>query len=358
MTNEPRAQRLPWIIGLVLLVGTASGAGWFLNHTPVGGGTASAHSEQGPASPPVTVCFGQVDAEPGITKLYPLVTGRVLEIVAEGSEVKKGDVLLKLDRRMAESKLREAEADLKAARELQLLAANLPAQHSRKKEQQHAAVEAVRHQREAAFQEYKVKEQLFNENNIGLNIKMAYEEAVKKFDAMVKVEEAKLEELKLFDAQPQAEINRAAADVAVKEARVDLASVALKECTMLAPSDGTVLRVHAHAGEVLGASPNIPAIQFCPAGPKIIRAEVLQEWAYRVEIGQEVIIEDDTFAGATWQGRVQRVSDWFAEKRNKIYEPLMVNDVRTLECLIEVTSEGRPLRIGQRVRVKIKQAGA
>ena len=54
---------------------------------------------------------------------------------------------------------------------------------------------------------------------------------------MVKLEEAKLEELRLFDSQPQAEINRAAADVAVKEARIDLAAVALKECTLLAPAD-------------------------------------------------------------------------------------------------------------------------
>ena len=133
------------------------------------------------------------------------------------------------------------------------------------------------------------------------------------------------------------------------------AEFALKECVLLAPEDGTVLRVLTHPGEILGPTPAAPALQFCPKGPKIIRAEVLQEWAYRVDNGQEVTIEDDTFAGATWQGRVKRVSQWFAEKRHKIFEPFMVNDVRTLECLIEVTSEGRPLRIGQRVRVKIKQ---
>ena len=34
MINEPRTHRLPWIIGLMLLVGSALGAGWFLNHTP------------------------------------------------------------------------------------------------------------------------------------------------------------------------------------------------------------------------------------------------------------------------------------------------------------------------------------
>jgi multidrug resistance efflux pump len=356
MMNEPRPQRLPWVVGLVLLLVTATGAGWFLNHTPAGGETSFSEKSAGAGSPPVTVCFGMVDADPGVTKLYPVVSGRVLEIVPEGTEVKKGDVLLKLESRVAESKLQEAKADLAAAKESQAMAAKLPEQHKRKLEQQEAAVQAYRHQRESTYRDYKIKEEVVNENHINLNIKLAYEAMVKKLDALVQAEEAKLAELKLFESQPQAEMRRADADVAAKEARVDLADYALKECNLLAPADGTVLRVHTHAGEVLGANPTAPAIQFCPTGPKIIRAEVLQEWAYRVEGGQEVTIEDDTFAGATWQGRVKRVSQWFAEKRNKIFEPFMVNDVRTLECLIEVTSEGRPLRIGQRVRVKIQSS--
>jgi multidrug resistance efflux pump len=352
MTNEPRPQRLPWIIGLLLLVGTASGAGLFLNQSPAGGDTSQG---QGVSTPPVTVCIGMVDAEPGVTKLYPLVPGRVLSVVPEGAEVHKGDVLLKLDPRMAEFKLRQAKADCDAAKQLQAQAANLPEQHQLKKKQQQAAVEAAKHQREAAFQEFKVKEQLLADKVISSNHKLAYEEVVKKLDAIVKAEELKMEELTLFDTQAQADISRAAADVAAKEASVDQAAFALKECNLVAPTDGTVLRVQTHEGEVLGANPTAPAIQFCPKGPKIIRAEVLQEWAYRVEKDQEVTIEDDTFAGATWKGRVKRVSGWFAEKRNKIYEPFMMNDVRTLECVIEVTSEGRPLRIGQRVRVKIRQ---
>jgi HlyD family secretion protein len=352
MKNEPRPHRLPWIIGLVLLLGTVLGTGWFLNHSPAGGDASYTETDKGPL---VTVCIGQVDADPGVTKLFPLVQGRVLEVVAEGKEVKKDDVLLRLDSRMAEYKLREAQADLAAAKELQAQAAKLPEHQKRKMEQQEAALEAVKHQREAVFREYKVKEELFKDNNISVNIKVAYEEMVKRLDSMVKAEEAKLEELKLFNSQPQADINRALADVAAKEARLDQAAFALKECNLVAPADGTVLRVLVRPGELLGTNPTGPAIQFCPSGPTIIRAEVLQEWAYRVENGQEVAIEDDTFAGHSWRGRVKHVSNWFADKRNKIFEPYMVNDVRTLECIIEVTSEGRPLRIGQRVRVKIKQ---
>lgn len=357
MINEPHPQRTPWIAGCLLLLGTLVGAGWFWHHNPAGGDTSLAEKSNISAPPAVTVCIGQVDSDVGVVKLHPLVQGRVLDVVAEGTEVKKGDVLLKLDSRLAEYKLREAQADLAAAKELQAQAKNLPEQHRRKLEQQLAAVDGVKHQRESTYREFKVKEQLFNEKVLGLDVKIAYEETVKKLDAMVKAEEAKLAELKLFDSQPAADIQRAAADVAAKEARLDQAAFALKECNLEAPADGTVLRVLVNAGEVIGSNPVGPAIQFCPKGRKIIRAEVLQEWAYRVAKGQEVTIEDDTYAGATWQGRVQRVSDWFAEKRNKIFEPFMVNDVRTLECLIEVTSEGRPLRIGQRVRVKIKQNG-
>src|SRR5687768_7184479 len=106
MNNEPRAQRLPWLIGLVLLLGTALGTGWFLNYTPAEGDSYADKDR----APTLTVCLGQVDADPGVTKLFPAVAGRVLQVVAEGKEVFNGEVLLKLDSRLAEFKLREAEA--------------------------------------------------------------------------------------------------------------------------------------------------------------------------------------------------------------------------------------------------------
>src|SRR5437773_2192080 len=154
MKNEPSLQRWPWIIGLVLLLGTALGTGWFLNHTPAGGDGSYSDKDNGP---PVTVCIGQVDADPGISKLYPLVQGRVLEVAAEGKEVKKGDILLKLESRPAEYKLSEAKADLAAAKELLAQAEKLPEQHKRKKEQQQAAVAGAKHQRESVYREYKGK---------------------------------------------------------------------------------------------------------------------------------------------------------------------------------------------------------
>ena len=77
-------------------------------------------------------------------------------------------------------------------------------------------------------------------------------------------------------------------------------------------------------------------------------------WAHRVHKGQEVIVATEPRSKQQWRGRVRSVSDWFTHKRNIMLEPFMINDVRTLECIIDLPeTAGRTpgLRIGQRVRV-------
>jgi hypothetical protein len=80
---------------------------------------------------------------------------------------------------------------------------------------------------------------------------------------------------------------------------------------------------------------------------------VEQEFADRVRAGQSVLVEDEANTGAVWKGRVERVSNWFTQRRSAPQEPLEFNDVRMLECLITLDPGQPPLRIGQRVRVLI-----
>ena len=64
----------------------------------------------------------------------------------------------------------------------------------------------------------------------------------------------------------------------------------MEECAIKAPADGTLLRSLANVGETLGRNPQRPAPWFCPKGPRIIRAEVEQEFATRMAVGQTATI--------------------------------------------------------------------
>jgi multidrug resistance efflux pump len=169
---------------------------------------------------------------------------------------------------------------------------------------------------------------------------------------MERAERAKLRELELYDASMV--VKRAKVEVDVHQAQLEQAARGVRDCLLTAPADGTVLRILVGPGDVLGAQPKQAAVVFCPDGRRIIRAEVEQEFARDVAVGQLAAVQDDTTAdGPIWHGRVLRVSDWYTHRRSILQEPFQLNDVRTLECLIALDPGRQPLRIGQRVRVTI-----
>src|SRR5438093_4268221 len=85
------------------------------------------------------VCFGYVDVEHGVTPLYPLVPGRVVQIdVRESQSVEAGAILIRLDDRLARQRLLEAEADLEAAQAQLVQTEKAPQQHQFQLVQQRA----------------------------------------------------------------------------------------------------------------------------------------------------------------------------------------------------------------------------
>lgn len=344
-----------WILGLGCLVGSAAGARWFLMH----GATAAA-----PAAIPVAVAaasvgegpangFGYVDAPDGIQALMPLQAGRVVEVlVKEGDTVASGAVLLKLDDKAARALKSVAKADLDAA-QAQLADANLlQAQKEAKVEQQEAAIQAMERERESTMLKYQYERFMQTtrggqENDDVKAIKKKGEQLAE----LVKVEQAKLKELKLSD--PNITVQRAEAEVAARQARLDQAQQVLDEYELKAPPvEGTILRLQVSKGDVIGPQAKQPPIIFCPTGARVVRAEIAQEFASRIKVGDPVEVNDDVKGSGKWTGKVSRISDWYTHRRSFILEPLEFNDVRTLECLVTLDND-KGLRIGQRVRVKI-----
>jgi hypothetical protein len=91
--------------------------------------------------------------------------------------------------------------------------------------------------------------------------------------------------------------------------------------------------------------------------PRIVRAEIEQEFAPKVYVGQAARIRDyESEELGEWKGKVEGISDWYTHRRSMLLEPLQFNDVRTLEAVIELDPGQKPLKIGQRVRVTLPVA--
>jgi multidrug resistance efflux pump len=348
VNRTARSHRFVWFLGIILLVGTALGAAWALNH----GSTDMAPTSGSEAfDPPGVVALGMVDNDPKIRQLRPLMGGEVIEVAAEGKRVKKGDVLLRIDSEIAALAVTEAEAFLQNALVRLEQAKTLPEKHKLELQSQEKAITIAQKKTNVARHEVEANRK---ESIVSKAVMEAAEDGLKALEALADVEKNKLSVLKLV--KPEQEIARAQSDVDGRKALLAKARRALSKHALPAPEDGTVLRVFVNPGEMFAPDAKLPAIQFCPDGKRIIRAEVLQEWAGLVDKGQKVAIEDEARGGSRWNGTVSHVSDWITQKREVMLEPFMVNDVRTLECLIEVAPGGPPLRIGQRVRVIIQQA--
>jgi HlyD family secretion protein len=300
------------------------------------------------------VAIGHVDVEGGVTPLYPVQPGRVVHIDAqEGQHVSAGAPLFRLDDTLALLQVREAQAALDVAKTQEKNAATLAEQHRQKVDAQRQVVVAAKTDVDLArVQADKARRRYQNGTGGSKEDVETADLMVKKAEAAVKGEEAKLAALEAI--KPEIAVEMAHKDVVVKQAQLDKALQGVKECTVSAPTAGTPLRILISAGETLSSSPRQPAMYFCADGPRIVRAEFEQEFADGVQMGRSVKIEDDSTGHGKWQGKIQRIGDWYTQRRSILLEPLQFNDVRTLEAIVTIDPGERPLRIGQRVRVLLE----
>jgi multidrug resistance efflux pump len=345
--NTTRRFLLLGFAALGTLAAVTAGAGWVLKDLA----TRDQRTSPAPAVPGL-VSFGHVDVEPGVISLSPVLPGRVAHVsVREGEAVAAGAVLVRLDDRLFRIKTQQAEADLAAARAQLFQLRSLPEQHRARVAQQQAAIDAAQSKLAAGRLELARKRNLHERDLLAIEELRVAEELVKVLEAAERAEREKLTDL--WEVVPEAEIARAEAAVAAKEGQLNEARHHLDECALRAPSAGTVLRILVGAGDILGAQPRQPAVLFCPATPRIVRAEVDQEFAGRVAVGVDVLLIDERGGKGSWRGKVVRLSDWYARPRSVLNEPLQFNDVRTLECIIELDADQPVPRIGQRLRVLI-----
>ncbi len=311
-----------------------------------------------------TFCIAHVDAEHGLAPLYPLQPGRVKQVlVDEGQKVQKDQILFTLDDRIAKAQLEEAQAAVAASKAQWDNAKQLETQHREKIAGQQKVVDGRKALADAARRMF----ENLQSSSIAPTKDQMFSAQMQAEAAQAEVDARKIELEALQKLNPSFQVSQAESDHKAKEAQLKKAQVALDEMVVRAPAEGTILRLSVQVGESLGPTPRMPAIQFLPSGKQIVRAEVEQEFATAVRVGQKAIIYDDARSrrdAPLATGKVLSVSSWYSPRRAMVMEPLQYNDIRTLECLIEVDpapanqNPDNLLRIGQRVRVELETGGA
>lgn len=393
-----RWKPLPWVlIGVALLAVSLVAAR--LNSPP-----QSANPEK-PATPvsgngvgPTVV--GWVDTQHGVLPVHPpgvpaMSALTVKKVCArEGMPVSPGDVLVEFDAPGVPHDKSAAEQTAAAA-EQAVTAAEWTADQAQKKVAAHAQeVEKSKLGVRKATEEYETAKQVRDTvrdaleetlalKDINLGRVLSEEEKVtrrkrneglQKAEAAVRLFEIGVEAAQqdqkragtaapLLEADAQkaiAQVAAAKAQAAAANAQVAKAEAALEVFKLKAQVAGVIEQVTVSEGMSVGPTTRTPMMYLVPTGPRVVRAEVVAEFAHKIDgfVNKPVVIRAGANYGDTYAGVAKRVSGAFLPNRFGS-DALVGNSTRVLECYIEVTDPAPPgkppLRPGQPVRVTFGQ---
>jgi multidrug resistance efflux pump len=347
-------RRIVWLTGFAVVVVAGIAAYKLLTLGGNNPADPKLNDSVGVSSSARVVCNGVADVDGGMQYLSTTQMGDVVAIpVKEGQAVKKNDPLLQVNDEPAKITVSLAESGVKNAEAKFAQAQKGWEQFNLGLQEQQKAIDAKQNQLAAAESLLKrlenlKKSDLTNENE--LNAKRKEVDALR--DA---VEAEKIKYRRISAANPEELIKEAQTGIDVAKEQLRGAKMKLEQCTLPAPADGTVVRINVAKGSLISPQMQQAPIVFCPTGTRIIRAEVLPEFASRVQEGMEATIKDESNPKISWTGKVLRMSDAFLPKRSTQGGGLISlnGESSSLEAIIELTSTNNPPRILQRVRVYI-----
>src|SRR5262245_6702617 len=256
MTSHPRQARRLTMFRTVLLIGTILGLGW------------AAPAGQADEQKPLTAQGHVVVRTASVTSA---AQGRISEVlIEEGAMVKKGQILFRLEDTRQVLDLKQAEAQLEGAKaraeqvELRRDEANV----ARKDMAEAVAVVAI------------TEAELARIRKLATTGVVSREE-VDKTEGQYKVATAKLEKQKevhdLLRKQVEAARLVARAEVEAARAAVQQAQAAVQAARIIAPIDGTVIKVSARLGDwtnpaMFGLASSASLCELAESGPLHVQA--------------------------------------------------------------------------------------
>ncbi len=322
---------------LVLLL--AAGAGWFVWQS------RQPQSDDGHLR-----LYGNIDIRE--VKLAFNGSERIESIlVQEGARVDKGQLLARLDSRLLDAQLREAEAALEAQRQaVKKLEAGSRPQEIKQAE---AELAAARARAKAARDSYRRLAKLADKQ---LASPEAVEQARSQSDAAAAQVRAVEQTLALLKAGPRREdIAAARAQLAAREAAVARVRRQLENTELRAPADGIIRNRILEAGDM--AFPQTPVLTLALVDPVWARAYLPEPALGKVKPGMAATIYSDSHPGRPYPGWV----GYIASTAEFTPKSVQTEDLRTrlvYSMRVYACNPDQTLRLGMPVTVEIDTTAA
>lgn len=237
-----------------------------------------------------------------IVSVSSKITGKVSAVlVAEGDEVKAGQMVARIDPRDIEAQQAQAEANLAAAlAKYEEVTAGARPQEI---QQARAAADQAEANLANAAKNYERMEKLYADGAISAQTR---DNAQTAWQVARDASKAAAQALDLVVTGSRAETIRAAA-AQVKQAEAALQAIRLNhgETTIIAPVDGVVALKSVNAGEVVVTGQ--PLFSIVSVKDLWVNARIEETYIHKLEIGQTVEYTIDGYPGRTFTGKIYEI---------------------------------------------------
>ncbi len=299
-----------------------------------------------------TVVFaspGRVEGASETTQVGAAADGILKAVfVKEGQYVRRGTLLGEIGCDDLQASLQTATAEADGARQARTRILRGARDEEKKIASEKTA--AARATFEEAKSRLEMQRALYQKEQIS---RSSFEQAVRDLGVADANLKAAFRTEELLAAPPlQEDQARADAEVLAAEGRARTVQERIEKCSILAPIDGTVLRVYARRGESFSTVTPRPLFSLADTSSRHIKAEIDERDVDKVSVGQKVIIQADALDGKRLNGSVVRVSTMMGRKSISTGDPSDKSDRDILEAVVDLEGNPLSLPIGLRVTVQ------
>jgi len=301
--------------------------------------------------PSSLVAPGRVEPVRDPVKLAFEAQGRIAEIlVDEGDSVKAGQVLARLDGRLATARISAAEAGLAQAKARYSLARRGPRPEDIAAARAEAEAAAATAQHRGA--ERARSAQLGRAGALATAAVDADDTAAHVAKAQATAASARFQSL-ARGTRPE-QIEEASAAITLAQAELDAARVALDQTVLVAPTDGVILRRTGEVGQLVTLMAPAPVLSMADLSQLEVRAEVDEADVAAVAVGQAAYATADAFGDRRFPIKITRITRELGRKTARDDDPRARVDTRVLEVIGAFDgAPGVALPLGLRMQIHV-----